>query len=130
MPWCIPEAIGVPGLYGQPPTWPGIDVLNGHTAWSSANSASTPLGLDDPRWQGHLSIGFPSITATPTELLRRIGGDIANVRRRHERGCSVPGSVRLGRRRPVPVPVVVGQGRRRQQPARRRDPCRLHPRRR
>ncbi|ETT24117.1 hypothetical protein RAJCM14343_1489 [Rhodococcus aetherivorans] len=66
MPWCIPEAVGVPGLFGQPPTWQPIAALNGHTAWSTTNSVSTPLGLDDPRWQGHLSIGFPSVTAAPT----------------------------------------------------------------
>lgn len=59
---CIPEAIGVPGLNGQPPTWPGVDVLNGHIAWPTGPpSITTPLGLDDPRWQGHLSIGYPAI---------------------------------------------------------------------
>lgn len=63
---CIPEAIGVPGLNGQPPTWPGIDALNGHDAWTASHSVSTPLGLDDPRWQGHLSIGYPAIEPTPT----------------------------------------------------------------
>jgi hypothetical protein len=63
---CIPEAVGVPGLFGQPPTWPGIDGLNGHTAWGAAGSYSTPRGLDDPRWQGHLSIGWPSIEPAPT----------------------------------------------------------------
>ncbi|MGY1776788.1 hypothetical protein ACI8AV_13085 [Geodermatophilus sp. SYSU D00804] len=63
---CIPEAIGVPGLIGQPPTWPGIDVLNGHAAWPTASpSITTPLGLDDPRWQGHLGIGYPAIEPSP-----------------------------------------------------------------
>jgi hypothetical protein len=61
---CIPEAIGVPGLNGQPPTWPGL--ANGHTAWPAASpSQSTPLGLDDPRWQAHLAIGYPAIEPAP-----------------------------------------------------------------
>jgi hypothetical protein len=62
---CLPEAIGVPGLFGQPPTWPGIDALNGHVAWPAAKSVSIPPGLDDPRWQGHLAIGYPNIEAAP-----------------------------------------------------------------
>jgi hypothetical protein len=71
---CIPEAIGVPGLGGQPPTWPGIDALNGLTAWTTAGSYSTPLGLDDPRWQGHLSIGWPSTEPSPTSCCGGSGG--------------------------------------------------------
>lgn len=63
---CIPEAIGVPGLNGQPPTWPGVDALNGHSPWNAATSVSTPLGLDDPRWQGHLGIGYPAIDPSPS----------------------------------------------------------------
>ena len=64
MTWCIPEAIGVPGLPG-PPTWPSIQALTGQTPWPAARSYSTPRGLDDPRWAGHLSIGFPSVAPSP-----------------------------------------------------------------
>ncbi len=62
---CIPQASGVPGLGGQPPTWPGIDAINGHTSWpTAAPSISTPFGLDDPRWAGHLAIGYPEISTS------------------------------------------------------------------
>jgi hypothetical protein len=68
--WCIPEAIGVPYLWGQPPTWPGIDALNGLPAWTPAKTDPTwelsPKGLDDPRWQGHLAIGYPSMSPLQT----------------------------------------------------------------
>ena len=70
---CIPEARGVPGLNGQPPTWPGIDALNGLTAWTGADSYSFPAGLDDPRWQGHLSIGYPSIEPSPVSCCQLVG---------------------------------------------------------
>jgi hypothetical protein len=61
----LPEAGGVPGLDGQPPTWPGVDALNGHAPWAANRSASTPRGLDDPRWAGHVAIGWPSISTAP-----------------------------------------------------------------
>jgi hypothetical protein len=62
---CLAEAIGVPGMFGQPPTWPGVDVLNGNPAWTNTNSVSSPRGLDDPRWQGNLAIGYPAIEPAP-----------------------------------------------------------------
>ncbi len=59
---CIPRALGVPGLNNQPPTWPGIDAINGFTAWATGPpSVSIPRGLDDPRWQGTLKVGYPEI---------------------------------------------------------------------
>ncbi|GAA2153568.1 hypothetical protein FHX52_1708 [Humibacillus xanthopallidus] len=58
----LPPAIGVPGLGGQPPTWPGVNTLNGFTPWPDTLSLSVPKGLDDPRWAGHVAIGYPSIT--------------------------------------------------------------------
>ncbi len=73
---CLPEAIGVPGLFGQPPTWPGVDAQNGHTPWPTSRSQSTPRGLDDPRWQGHVAIGYPAIEPAPVSCC---GGGPAGV---------------------------------------------------
>src|SRR4051794_15720010 len=73
---CLPEAIGVPGLLGQPPTWPGVDAQNGHVAWPTGSSQSTPRGLDDPRWQGHVAIGYPAIEPAPVSCC---GGGPAGV---------------------------------------------------